>query len=205
MKYNKEDAFRPDIDSAAIFNQDKLDENKEIRSWDDVFFGFFSEPLQEPRNTTMAISRFLPSFHPCNFTSMEMHVPHLFTTDDMYGDRWLLYLIDLGDENLDWTFLAIKPDRVALLEYLAGKRDLIYVYEHTPEDEFYLVRPSVSSQLLRIDPKTEFPDKAKAIPGALYNDNVFLDLNDPEWGHNATDASKVIELAKVGKFYFRGN
>lgn len=204
MNLDNKNTFRTDVDSADIFNDgmESLDPI-EFETWDDVFCGFFDDPLEEPKNTTMAIRRTLPSYHPQNFTLMEMNIPYLFTTDDKYGDRWMFLLVDLGDMNIDWTFLAIKPNRVSLLEFLSGQQPLTHVYNHTPEDEFYIVRPNVSSRLLRIDPHTEFPQGGLSNPDLFYNDNIFLDMSDPEFGYNTEDAQKVMSFAKAGKFYYK--
>lgn len=197
---NIKDLFDRNSSAAEVLNENnRVQEDDGIDSWDKFFDDVFAKPLEHPRNTVVLIRRHLPIGHPLNNTEMDLQIPFMFTTDDEDGERWLAVLYDSKLDHGGWEFLFMKPDRDVLLSYIAGKEQLSKVYE-TAVDSMYLIKPDVSRDFFKTT-MDELPDSALPAEDSIYDNDIWIDPNDIHFGMNVEDTYNKKTLAEQKLFF----
>ena len=197
LEENVKELFDRESDPTEFVKETaKAIEPEDIMSWDDFFKNTFGEPLENPKEVKILIRRHLPDTHPLNQMGSDLQIPLQFTMDDDEGERWLGILYSSEKE---WDFLLLKPDRNALLKYIAGELELGAVYD-TALDEMYISKPDIIPDLIKIKPE-DVPDAAIPAPGAFYDDKIWIDPTDLLFGMNVEDVYIHQNLAQQGRFY----
>lgn len=201
MRNNEiQDLTRRDADPRAYLQkQNPLGQTHASGNWEDYFEKMFDEPLEKPMHVKVLVRRHLPADSPLNPYHVDLQIPFMFGMDDDYDRRWLGYLYDTTDEN-GWRFILMLPDPYIYLDYLAGKLDLMHVYNSVSDDNFYICQPDISNHIIPIT-RSEIPETATPAEHSMYDNNIWLDRDDLTSGMNVEDVYSIQELASKHKFY----